>query len=288
MSDHNIKKELLSLVKETKAFLSSHYSLKDSFFFSDSEWLFKKINPNQKPPSIPKIIEQPNIQENPLIQTPPPPQKQTVGNTKISESAKLYRAQESVVNLDSAKQNQMECSIKNCSFPMKPEKIVKPVDSMEDLFSLFSQLKLLKIIHEIPDDSLAKELAEAWKNPSPQANVVLLFLKGDPKEQIFVENLVKAISLRLKSAKIVDAALMEKEKKWDQLLLNSELKWIMCYQKLLSSLPHLKSLYRYFPTNNQHFLGDIPVFFLEPFSSYAQNPLLKKQLWEKLCQVLKN
>jgi hypothetical protein len=159
---------------------------------------------------------------------------------------------------------------------------------MEDLFALFSQLKVIKVTREIPDDSLAKELAEAWKNPISKPHLLFLFLKGNPHEERFFENVAKAVSLRLKPAKAIDATFMEKEKKWEQILNNEEIKWMFCSKKLLFSLPSLKSHYRFFPAKDEHFLHQTPLIFLEPFSSYAQNPSLKKQLWERLCQILKH
>lgn len=143
----------------------------------------------------------------------------------------------------------------------------------------------LRVVEKVPSDEKAKKIAETWKEQQQIAEVTFLLLEEGPKERAFLQELAKAVNIALKPAKLLDGRRLEEEKKWDVFLKTSELKWIF----VSSGLPQWPELLRYYkelPAVGRHFLGEKPLHFLAPISTYFKTPLLKHSLWQKLSSLL--
>lgn len=144
----------------------------------------------------------------------------------------------------------------------------------------------LTIVEKIPCDAVAKRRARLWMHGDFSKEVIVIRYGKDPQDNAFLDNLWKAIDERLKPAEIVDGAAMEGQKLWDQLLAARQVRWILCSNAALLELPTLNGLYREDTDSKQRFIGHIPLLLLPSVQTFATNPAKKRELWNRLCQVM--
>lgn len=170
---------------------------------------------------------------------------------------------------------------------LKPEQS-KKADPMDALRAQVARtLPELKLKTDIPSDAQAKRIVEAWRDKLEAAPVSLLFFGGDEKERAFFLNLAKAIDTLLLPARCVDAGHLEQEKGWDLFLEAPVLKWILSTEAMLNKMPELKRFYKSVPATGSHFIGKMPLLFIENPQHYFKQPAAKRQLWDTLCQTLR-
>lgn len=163
----------------------------------------------------------------------------------------------------------------------------EPIKELEQIVR--QAVPYLTLKQNIPDDSLAKKISSMWKEQNDVADAVILFFNESNQEIHFLKNLVKAIDISLVPAKLLDIRRLEK--KWDLFLDDPgryKIKLMIASAQTIHKCPELKRHYKEIPSTSQFFLGNIPLLLLSPFSSYFKTPLLKRSLWQKLCQILKN
>lgn len=163
---------------------------------------------------------------------------------------------------------------------------IEPIKELEQIVR--QAAPYLTVTPHIPDDSLAKKISSMWKEQNDVADAVILFFNESNQEIHFLKNLVKAIDISLVPAKLLDIRRLEK--KWDLFLdpARYKIKLMIASTQTIHKCPELKRHYKEIPSTSQFFLGNIPLLLLSPFSSYFKTPLLKRSLWQKLCQILKN
>lgn len=154
-----------------------------------------------------------------------------------------------------------------------PEATQEPMREMEELVK--KAIPGLQIKKEVPDDRVAKEIANAWKEQKIDAAVIILFSNENDEELNFLKAIAKAIHNSLAPTKIMDSMKIEKEKRWNAFLANP-FRLIIVSSDLMNQMPDLK----------KHYRKEIPLLTLAPYSSYFTTPQLKRSLWQTLCSSL--
>ena len=111
-------------------------------------------------------------------------------------------------------------------------------------------------------------------------------LKMVPKEKSFVYEIAKAISITFTFSSVLNLSEVEKENRWETFLSAQNLKLIIIPDMLLWTTPRLLSFYKEVPGNTLRKLGSVPVLLLPDLSLYRKDPLLKRSLWNVICQML--
>jgi hypothetical protein len=162
-----------------------------------------------------------------------------------------------------------------------------PQESFEDLRKIWHKITAgAPVFDEIPNDEIAKKIANRWKTKNAAAEISILAYQEPPSQRILLEQIVKAINIVLGPARLVQAEPIEKEKQWEAFLSVPHLKLTIACDYTLWQLKGLMHHYREAPAKGTRHLGSIPVFLLPDLSLYLKDPLLKRSLWKALCQIL--
>jgi hypothetical protein len=143
----------------------------------------------------------------------------------------------------------------------------------------------LKLVDQIPSDTTAKRIANAWKEKIPDIEVVLLACELTTETLEFLKGLAKAIDAHLAKVKILVAEKLEKQQRWDLFLNKNNLRLIIASDGI-QKFPELIRFYKSIPANSQFFLDKTPFLPLDSTSVYksVEN---KAALWKTLCRMLK-
>lgn len=162
------------------------------------------------------------------------------------------------------------------------EKIKPEPLSFAPLKSLFKKVfPNVSILDEIPDDTMAKKIANRWKTKNQVAPISILYTH----ENALLKQIVKAIDIYFGPANLINAEEIEKEKQWDAFLSSDALKLVIACDYSLWQLHGLMTHYKEVPTLQTRTLKDIPLFLLPDLSLYLKDPLLKRSLWKALCKI---
>lgn len=161
----------------------------------------------------------------------------------------------------------------------KPKKEVSP---FKTLFSIIAPD--LPILDEIPSDTAARKLSQAWKTKNQTAPISVLTFQEPPEQRALLEQIGQALDIYFGPAKVVSAEKIEREKEWGSFLSVSGLKLVIVCDYTLWQLNHLVSFYKETPAQEMRVLGNVPLFLLPDLSLYLKDPLLKRSLWRALCQ----
>ena len=146
-------------------------------------------------------------------------------------------------------------------------------------------LKEIYLHENIPNDSKAKRLKEAWREKHNTPEVPILFQGSYYKP--FLQSLAKAIETEFLPCRLVEIDHLEKEKKWDLFLDSPKLKLIIAPDQLIFAAKELLPFYKEHPQQGTRFLGEIPLLLIPDLSLYFKDPYLKRSLWNVICQALK-
>ena len=162
-----------------------------------------------------------------------------------------------------------------------------PQESFDDLRKIWNKITAgAPVFEEIPNDEIAKKIANRWKTKNAAAEISILAYQEPPSQRILLEQIAKAIHTILGPARIVQAEPIEKEKQWEAFLSVPHLKLTIACDYTLWQLRGLMHHYREAPSQGTRHLGAVPVFLLPDLSLYLKDPLLKRSLWKALCQTL--
>jgi hypothetical protein len=139
---------------------------------------------------------------------------------------------------------------------------------------------------EIPQDTLAKQKASAWKNPYSSATVVILFFDEVDQKLLLLQKLKDAIDSTLAPAILLEGRSLEKEQKWEALLNMQNIRLILSPPFEFWQKTTLASFYHKDPSSNSHFLQNTPLLLMEPAENYLTNPDIKRKLWKTLTLQL--
>lgn len=170
--------------------------------------------------------------------------------------------------------------------PQKKEVTQIKKDIYLDMAPHFSsRLKDIKLIKEIPSDSLAKRRAKLWKRPKLDTEVVVFSASLEAKEILFLENLACSIHLRLKPCKRIALSDIESVLEFKELLEREPCTLIIADPLCLKNGNFLRWVKKN-PSIQKQYLHHHPLLILEPLISYFHEGMKKKNLWETLCQLL--
>jgi hypothetical protein len=171
--------------------------------------------------------------------------------------------------------------------PIQKHSPISPSFSFSAFSSLFAKIAPdLPLLKDIPDDTLAKNIAHRWKTKNKSAPVTLLTYSESATHQKLLQEIIKAIDVYFGPAKMVEAEEIEKEKQWEAFLSSDGLKLIIVCDYTLWQLNELMKFYKEIPSQSTRTLGKIPLFLLPDLSLYLKDPLLKRSLWKALCQKI--
>ena len=140
-------------------------------------------------------------------------------------------------------------------------------------------------LHQNPQSDIrAKAMRFAWKDKKNLSAVPLLYDNALTPYKPLLENIAKAISLIFMPSRLLDVSSMHTHDTWQMLLENGDIKLVVAPDSLLSRYPLLKELTS--EPENASLLGPHPLLHLPDLSLYQKDPLLKRSLWETLCQKL--
>lgn len=166
----------------------------------------------------------------------------------------------------------------------KPSQNFIPKNSLKETIQQIAPH--IRLLEDLPCDAEAKMLASEWKEQEFIHEITLLSFTDNEKERLFLNHLTIAINSCLKPARMIDGRRLEKENKWNLLLDNSKLRYVIAPPVVFSSFPSLMTFYKELPATEERLLGDKPLFLLSPITSYFQNPSLKISLWQTLSTLL--
>lgn len=140
-------------------------------------------------------------------------------------------------------------------------------------------------LHENPQaDNRAKAIRFAWKDKQNLSSVPLLYDESLLPFKTLLENIAKAISLIFTPARLLDVSAMHSNNSWETLLKAPDIKLVIAPDLLLGKYQTLSSLTQDNGTNST--LSSHPLLHLPDLSLYQKDPLLKRSLWDTLCQKL--
>lgn len=147
----------------------------------------------------------------------------------------------------------------------KAEKIRK--DFRELRLILQEKAPKLKVVDEIPDDALAKQIANAWKDSVPEVAVITI---NPTKAHLeLLEKIAGAINGVGFRAKVLIG-----EQQWERLFNTPHLRLVLVPQETLDSHPEFKKM------------ESVEVCPLLPIETYIETPKEKAALWKEIRRLL--
>lgn len=238
----------------------------------------QQVVPEQKPPSsrqqlqpkpLPPSQKPQNTEEKPPTPTAPPIETKTQEPSTTQATPQYGKS-------------------KRFTFKLEPLSEIKEIELSSIKKEIEKQFPEKQIIHNPPEDSVAKKIGEQWKQETKPPEVVILSFQEHPDRQVFLQNMKTAINQRLAPCVIYSAQTIESKQAWDKLFNMNNLRLIVTTDYGMYSLPGLMKHYRESPEKAQRYLGGVPVLLLTDISLYLKQPQLKSALWQALCTMLPN
>jgi hypothetical protein len=301
---------LASLVSLTQKYLLQEHGVQDRLMTDRETYLHfrneamsqkRQDEPAPKPPTrvspahAPRIAPAaPIVSALPAPPAPQPPQPQQVAVTAVSSPPSPKPP-----SPPAPPKMQYSPAIENIVPSPKPQELVVPEEialepmsapANTDFASMRACVTKLfphySLTNEIPSDSEAKRLSCLWKqDPTHTAAVALFSLNPQKAEKDLLTRLSEAIHQRLAPSALCIASRIEETEKWLHLIAqNTALKLILITPSHLKAAPQLHRQYR--NEGNHHFLGRVPLHFMEETERYIQDPQEKALLWQTLCNLL--
>lgn len=168
--------------------------------------------------------------------------------------------------------------------PIKENPIEKKEEVKKPSFSIYETLKE-KMETRLPSLKTVEKIPSFHKPITLHCEIVLLSTEKDAEEELFLNNLIQAISQHLTPAQKISIQTLEKENIKE--VPRDTLKLFIASYDVFSSSYFLSSL-KHLPQENRYYFLDIPLIALEPFHNYVNAFVKKKQLWNLLCQMFKS
>lgn len=274
----NLHKEYLELVQGTLCLLEEHSCV---FASSENADFFRQIIKKKQEISESSLssISPKNIllYQKPLNHSKPLQTPEFVPTEKPPVSPPIQKPLTSTNSLEPKSQRVEEWGkIDSTTYP-----------SFASLFTLIAKVAPeWALLKNIPDDDIAKKIANRWKTKNQSAPITILQF-GEPElHQKFLQEISKSLDVYFGPAKLVQAETIEKEKQWEAFLSSDGLKLILICDYTLWQLNGLMQFYKEVPAQGTRMLGKIPLFLLPDLSLYLKDPLLKRSLWKALCQKI--
>lgn len=221
------------------------------------------VQPSPAPPPSPKSLPRQPLQQPSTL---PAPKPQTTSANVLPPSNKEVK-ETSYLKLE---------PIPSCE-----------IESLEDLKSIYqTKFPDYPVIDSPPSDSEAKELQQLWKTQGICPEIALLSFGEPQNQQLFMQNIAKALHIRYGSAGVIDARKLEEENQWDKFLDNKKLRLVIACDYAIYGLNQLMTHYRETAGPLRH-LNEVPLLLISDLSLYLKEPKLKPSLWKALSEALK-
>lgn len=296
------QQEFRKLLSLTQSYLLSEFKSRERIF-SDPETynFFKQYQPKAKPRQqqtlqnrqpatpVPKVqTSQLPAQPNPVVEQAPAQPVQQKVQPPLPPTAPLPRVPAEVKPPEATPREEGLKGAKNGYFTFQLEPItevneVELASIRKEIENLFPETRFLP---KPPDDAIAKQIGQQWKQEAKAPEVVILSFQEHPDKQVFLQNMKTAINQRLAPCAIYSAQAIEAKQAWDKLFSMKELRLIVTTDYGMYSLPGLMSHYRESPEKSQRYLGGVPLLLLTDIAIYLKQPQLKAALWQALCSML--
>ena len=285
------KERYLELLSLTQLYLMQEYGLTDRITESQETFEYFRKSVQQQKKTIPELPATPV--KAPLVAIPPPPKPVAIDipvpSVPIAIPPVLPVAKPSPVVNDPPPP-------KNISAPESKEKVplftveapppAAAID-LQDLRKILNEkLPHFKFIDQIPDDAEGRRLAMGWTQAPRVKPVAILSFDEPQAHREFLANVAKAIEGLGAEVHIYEAKKVEQAKEWDALFRSSELKFVICSNSGLHSLPGLQKSHREVQKSGRHFLGECPLLLLSDIGFYLQEPSLKASLWRAIKEMV--
>lgn len=211
------------------------------------ERTFEPVAIEKPPPAPPPLLP-------PKVETPPAPKVETPPQKEVIQPLKL--------NPLEPKETRCDSSIKSLLGKIAPN---------------------LKFIEDIPSDTEAKRVKQAYLSQQQTPKIPILVMGAAPP---LLKSIAKAINTVYGSSHIIDGTKFEREKTWDLFLKSPGLTLILMPDVTLWSALDLMRFYRETAKGNKRFLGDIPLILIPDLALYNQDPTLKRSLWNVISAEL--
>ena len=208
---------------------------------------------------------------------------------KKNEEEKLHspssKAQTSILN------NEPETKVETIITTTIDQKILlqpftkQPLQDLNDLKKIIlEKFPQWHFIEKIPGPELISEGAPTAAPQQMKSSILILSLNEPLKHKVFLENIAKVLKKNSQKPTFANASIIEKEKKWMELLMTSSINFVIASQATLQQLPELMKLYC--QNEEKHFLQNKPFLLLSDLSLYLKQPQLKFSLWKDLQKLL--
>ncbi len=154
-----------------------------------------------------------------------------------------------------------------------PAPITYPIHSVREL--------LKKTAHPfswgLPDDSVAKQTLQMDRHPFPA--IALLATQSHPYLSLLC-NIASALNAVFASARVLYIEKFKAHGDFERLLTTPHLKWVIAPDQLLWNTPLLLPFLKEYPQAQEKYLSQTPLLLLPNLHLYAEQPLLKRSLWQ--------
>ncbi len=163
---------------------------------------------------------------------------------------------------------------------------VKP-DSFAELHQKMRKIAPGVHFYDFPlDDKQAKSVKNAWRRHQSLPQYPILYSKELEPWGGILKNIAQAIDLYFGTSKPVKIEDFEEGGSWQDFFSLQNLKLIIIPDMALFNTKHLITHYKEIPSSGLHYLDNYPALLLPDLSLYYKDPMLKKSLWNILCQMI--
>jgi hypothetical protein len=269
------------LIQDTISYLEQSFENKKSVLASQESFdffrSFKKINIDTTSVQGPIVTHQPKIKPDPRLIT-------KSQSSQEPEKKPSLQAPSAHVSIQVNETKTLQAVQPSSSTQNKPQ---KPLEFSEEIKKKIEKvLPHVKIVKDIPSDEEAQLISEAWRQPTKNAQFIILSFPEGPNEETFLMNVKRALDAHFGPCSLIDASSLESKKEWDLFFSIHKPQMYICSSELFK-YKHLLSFYKENAANKERFLHSQPLLLLSSLTNYLSSPEQKKILWNHLCAIMK-
>jgi hypothetical protein len=241
----------------------------------------KEIQPATKKQSSPSSTTTMKVEvkkhEDAKVKIEEKQEKKTLKNTKPAATVQAPKLEKAAVD---------EPSKPKTAAPITLTTLTEPLTlSSSDSFLSFMQRNFPhNRLHKKPhEDRHAKQVRFGWRVRQQMTSVPIIYDESLAGYRTLLENIAKAISLLFTSSSILNVQSLPAASPWQMLEQSSDIKLIIAPDTLLSKYPP-ENLTENIAGSSK--IGPHELLELPDLSLYQKDPLLKRSLWDLLCQKL--
>ncbi len=167
------------------------------------------------------------------------------------------------------------------------EKQQAPVESGASVQQVISGALPNLFLHtKVPDDRMAKRMANEWKDKTALPEVPLFVTRELTPHRAFLKGLAHAIDRQFGPSRAMEISKYEAENRWESVLSSETVRLIIIPDIILWKMPNLLAHYKECPGEPMRRLGNVKTLLLPDLSLYQKDPKLKRGLWNMIRNEL--